>query len=455
MKNIVLGVVMIGSVLNQSYAYDREYVVVGGGIAGLTAASKLTKENKDVALFEAGDRLGGRMYTHYWNDGSYMELGGQFIDEDHTYLKELVHTSNVELVQQQTIVSAPKWKNVAATAKLHKEILLIAQKISSFLEEAEKYNNFGEILDELCDGTTEVRSYFECRIESLCGINSSALTPYYVYEVAKNLEGLCELITSGQSFLSQAEFIKGGNKVLIDKLGDTIGADRIQLAHKLLSIKKVNDEYQLTFAPNVVISCKYLIMAIPFSTLRDVALDESLNILDEQKNVIETLPYGTNAKVIVPTKNNPFAGKPSEVVHDSAFICLWNNTVEGNKPSITYFLGGDKGAQNNYDLDAYLAATNQHIFPEFEKDESREILFKSWAHEPLFKGSYSEIGPQQSQYLEESSFLNYGGVKLHGFAQPLNNNTLFFIGEHVSAKYQGYMEGAVRSAHAAISVLLN
>jgi oxygen-dependent protoporphyrinogen oxidase len=37
----------------------RDVVIVGGGIAGLSAAWRL--RHRDVLLFEAGDRLGGRM----------------------------------------------------------------------------------------------------------------------------------------------------------------------------------------------------------------------------------------------------------------------------------------------------------------------------------------------------------------------------------------------------------
>ena len=40
-------------------AMTRDVVIVGGGIAGLSAAWRL--RHRDVLLLEAGDRLGGRM----------------------------------------------------------------------------------------------------------------------------------------------------------------------------------------------------------------------------------------------------------------------------------------------------------------------------------------------------------------------------------------------------------
>ena len=44
----------------------RDVVIVGGGIAGLSAAWRL--RHRDVLLLEAGDRLGGRMRSDRWGD---------------------------------------------------------------------------------------------------------------------------------------------------------------------------------------------------------------------------------------------------------------------------------------------------------------------------------------------------------------------------------------------------
>lgn len=56
--------------------------VVGGGIAGLRSAMLLERAGHQVTVFEARDRVGGRLLTVERGDGWY-EGGGEWIDADH------------------------------------------------------------------------------------------------------------------------------------------------------------------------------------------------------------------------------------------------------------------------------------------------------------------------------------------------------------------------------------
>jgi monoamine oxidase len=58
-----------------------DVIIIGGGLAGLAAAERLTKAGKSVAILEARDRLGGRVWSEHAAGLSYpIELGPEWFD---------------------------------------------------------------------------------------------------------------------------------------------------------------------------------------------------------------------------------------------------------------------------------------------------------------------------------------------------------------------------------------
>ena len=61
---------------------EYDVIVVGGGLAGLTAARDLGESGRSVLLLEARDRLGGRTwYRPFAETQQKVELGGNWFAE--------------------------------------------------------------------------------------------------------------------------------------------------------------------------------------------------------------------------------------------------------------------------------------------------------------------------------------------------------------------------------------
>lgn len=90
----------------------RGVVVVGGGLAGLTAAVRLGDAGHDVTVLEASDRIGGRVRPTYL-DGRRVDGGGTFIAAQHRRIRRLASRLGVELVRPRLELAPSRWLTAA------------------------------------------------------------------------------------------------------------------------------------------------------------------------------------------------------------------------------------------------------------------------------------------------------------------------------------------------------
>ena len=75
----------------------KHVLILGAGMAGLGAACELRGCGHDVTIVEASDRLGGRVFTHYFDDGQHGELGAMRIAAAHDYTHHYARELDLEL----------------------------------------------------------------------------------------------------------------------------------------------------------------------------------------------------------------------------------------------------------------------------------------------------------------------------------------------------------------------
>ena len=87
----------------------RRVVVVGAGLAGLTAALDLRDAGWDVVVLEARDRVGGRVHTLRggqpgtpFDAGLHAEAGGESIDDNHDRLRAMLRRFDIATERRQT-----------------------------------------------------------------------------------------------------------------------------------------------------------------------------------------------------------------------------------------------------------------------------------------------------------------------------------------------------------------
>lgn len=78
---------------------DDEVLIIGAGIAGLTAARTLAEAGLNVTVIEARERIGGRILTHRVADEP-IELGAEFVHGRPPELLALITEAEAELYER-------------------------------------------------------------------------------------------------------------------------------------------------------------------------------------------------------------------------------------------------------------------------------------------------------------------------------------------------------------------
>src|ERR1700758_1803879 len=77
----------------------HDVIVIGAGMAGLTAARSLAEAGMKVLVAEAQDRIGGRIWTRHIGDEA-IELGAEFVHGRPPELWALIDEAGIETYER-------------------------------------------------------------------------------------------------------------------------------------------------------------------------------------------------------------------------------------------------------------------------------------------------------------------------------------------------------------------
>lgn len=426
-------------------------VIIGAGLAGLTAAYRLNQQNYDIEIYESRPRVGGRIHTAFIKnfDDTYSiaELGGQNLydgGEAKNFLN-LAEEFNLETIEYNWDFSCLYFKdnqkinynNLIKEFKFnHKEII---DRIKNLKKTS---NNLQDIIDDIFKDYPLLNEIFACFIASYDGLPPKLLSPLY----SESFENM--LLSNHFDKEVKMLSLKQGNAKLALEIAQNL-RDKVYLNHILTSVTKQSDKIILSFANNKKVICDKLILAIPASVYHTINFEGEI-IPKEQLNLIKKIQYGNNAKILLPisyqnlTYNNVFTSK---------MLSFYNS----DKKLLNMYFTGDN-QENITRKEIYFEQLNllkqgydQAKFIDIEPAKAIDEQFikyytpiaKSWLNDPWAQGSYSNYSIELGQKIDE--IIEYKKIKFKKILAPVNDQ-IFFIGEHTTIlPYIGTIEGAVES----------
>lgn len=441
-------------------AKQARIAIIGAGIAGLNCARLLRNAGVDADVYDAASRLGGRILTdHRTFPGMHCELGGEFINTDHTHMRALARDLDIPLLDfasdQTHLDAVDAWigGQFLAPADITRGFAPIAKFIAQAVDRLPKSpisadwkrdervlaldrQSLAEWLDEI-QAHGPVRQVIEAAYTTEFGLDpqqNNALNMLLM--ISSDAQHLALLGESDERYHAA-----GGNDRFVAGLAARLDPARVHPGQALVAVRGSADgRYVLSFARNSAISeewVDHLVLAMPFSVLRDVQID--LELPADKRRAINELGYGANSKLVVGFSARPWRdrGMSGNLYADLPFQSTWDSgRLQGaGSGMLTSFMGGTRARAMGEETQArsraaFLDQIDQ-VIPGAKRQANDCSVRIAWHQQPFARASYSSYLVGQYSTIAGTEEARVGRI--------------YFCGEHTCPEYQAYMEGGARS----------
>ena len=406
----------------------KKVIVVGAGLAGLSAAYELTEAGHDVTVLEARTRPGGRVLTlrEPFSDGLYAEAGAMFFPDTHAYTLSYAKEFGLQL---DLFRRPSEWQLAYMRGRRvkykHGEPVAWPYELTDEERELGRPRMWAKfrppsIFDELGDpaapGWVVPKKYDEVSFAELLRRNGASreAVAFLTHgwgalwgEGFESVSALAVLRDTWHQLGSEERYrIRGGNDLLPKALAARL-AESIRYGTEVTRVEQDAGGVRLRArraGEAETHAADYLVCAVPFSVLRRIEVSPPFS--EGKRRAITELPYFSAARVSLQTRRKFWEdeGLSGFASTDLAFGEVFDMTANqaGRRGILQAYAGGQEArriqALGEAERMRFVLGEMEKVFPgareNFEGGAS-----KCWDEDPFARGASSWYRPGQMSEL--------------------------------------------------------